>query len=78
MKNRTHFSAIEDEWLDWYKLTPPQRWKETRKLWVLYTKMGGSLDPEPDTQSPFNSAYLRSASPAHGRPGLHIVRRSRV
>lgn len=78
MKTRSRISTVEDEWLDWYRLTPAQRWKETRKLWAFYMKMGGSLEPEPDTQSPFNSAYLRRPSSAYRRPGLHIVRRSRV
>jgi len=26
---------------------------ESEKLWQTYPAMGGSLDPEPDTQSPF-------------------------
>lgn len=78
MKRRARVSAVEGEWLDWYRLTPRQRWNETRKLFELYIEMGGSLDPEPDTQSPFNSAYLRRAFSAHGRTGLHIIRRSRV
>lgn len=78
MKKRLPISTIEDEWLDWYRLTPAQRWKETQKLWAFFIALGGSLDPEPDSQSPFNSAYLRRPSSAHGRPGLHIIRRSRV
>ena len=40
------------EWLDWYRLTPAERWTETSKLWTVYLELGGSLDPEPDTQSP--------------------------
>jgi len=78
MKKHLRVSVVEDEWLDWYRLTPLQSWKETQKLWKFYIEMGGLLDPEPDTQSPFNSAYLRSAFSAHGRPGLHIIRRSGV
>lgn len=78
MKRCSQISASENEWLDWYRLTPRQRWKETQKLWQFYIEMGGSLDPEPDTQSPFNSAYLRRAVSAHRRTGLHIIRRSRV
>jgi len=42
-----------DEWLDWYLLTPEERWREADRLWDVYLAMGGSLDPEPDTQSPF-------------------------
>ena len=43
----------EPEWVEWYRMTPAERWKESEKLWALYLALGGSLDPEPDTQSPF-------------------------
>jgi hypothetical protein len=67
-----------DEWIEWYRLTPVQRWIETGKLWHTYLQLGGSLDPEPDTQSPFFDSEAPRARSAHGRPGMHIVRRSRV
>ena len=44
---------VEGEWAEWYRLTPIQRWLESEKLWKTYLALGGSLDPEPDTQSPF-------------------------
>ncbi len=44
---------LELEWYDWYLLTPEERWHESGRLWGFYLAMGGSLDPEPDTQSPF-------------------------
>lgn len=44
---------VGDEWAEWYRLTPLQRWAESEKLWQIYLALGGSLDPEPDTQSPF-------------------------
>ena len=44
---------VGDEWAEWYRLTPVQRWLESEKLWQTYLALGGSLDPEPDTQSPF-------------------------
>jgi hypothetical protein len=44
---------VGDELAEWYRLTPVQRWLETEKLWQTYLALGGSLDPEPDTQSPF-------------------------
>ena len=43
----------DEEWADWYTLTPLERLEESSKLWQTYLKLGGSLDPEPDTQSPF-------------------------
>ena len=41
------------EWAEWYALSPQQRFQESEKLWKTYLALGGSLDPEPDTQSPF-------------------------
>jgi len=46
------FSMNED--MEWLKLAPSQRMRETTKLWKLYIALGGSLDPEPDPQSPFS------------------------
>ena len=42
-----------DEDTEWLNFTPVQRIMETTKLWKLYLALGGSLDPEPDPQSPF-------------------------
>lgn len=67
-----------DEWLDWYRLTPQERWIETHKLWEFYLAMGGSLDPEPDTQSPFFPDFPPGPAPADGRPGVRVIRRSGV
>ena len=66
------------EWAEWYRLTPLERWRESGKLWQAYISLGGSLDPEPDTQSPFFDASAPSAGAADGRPGVRVVRRSRV
>ena len=65
----------EEEWLDWYRLSPRQRWNETSKLWDFYLAIGGSLEPEPDSQSPFSSAFTPSPLPSHGRPGVRAIRR---
>lgn len=43
----------EPEWVAWFQMTPEQRWSESSKLWQFYLAAGGSLDPEPDPQSPF-------------------------
>jgi hypothetical protein len=57
---------IEDEWLDWYRLSPEERWRETQKLWSFYLKVGGSLDTEPDSQSPFDAFPAERSGIAHG------------
>ena len=44
---------VGGEWAEWYALTPQEHWAELMKLWAHYLAIGGSLDPEPDTQSPF-------------------------
>ena len=67
-----------DSWKEWYRLTPLERMQESTKLWQFYLQAGGSLDPEPDSQSPFDSVMPRSTAPAYGRPGLRVVRRSGV
>jgi len=53
---------VEDEWLEWYSLTPEKRWQESSKLWTFYLSTGSSLDPEPDSQSPFDAFYAQSES----------------
>ena len=45
---------IEDETLEWYRMSPTERFEESQKLWEIFTILGGSYDPEPDTQSPFH------------------------
>ena len=67
---------LEPEWVEWYSLTPNQRWERTTELWKIYIYLGGSLDPEPDTQSPFFDAETFRKSTLNGRSGLHIIRRS--
>ena len=66
------------EWAEWYRMTPQQRWAETEKLWVTYLALGGSLDPEPDTQSPFFDAEEWREFSTDGGPGVRAVRRSGV
>jgi hypothetical protein len=63
---------------EWALLTPAQRWLEYDKLWAIYLGWGGSLDPQPDSQSPFDCEELERAVPGHGRPGVRIIRRGGV
>ena len=68
----------EDSWIEWYRLTPQQRWDESMKNWQFYLQVGGSLDPEPDSQCPFDTVMPRGQVPAYGRAGMRILRRGRV
>ena len=69
---------VEAEWAEWYRLTPAQRWLESEKLWQTYLALGGSLDPEPDSQSPFDPDYQAGPIPVDERPGVRVIRRSGV
>ena len=71
-------NLVGDEWAEWYRLTPAQRWRESERLWHIYRMLGGSLDPEPDTHSPFFDARASRPGSAHGRTGVRILRRGRV
>jgi hypothetical protein len=65
---------ISSEWLDWYSLTPQERWNESGRLWATFLSLGGSLEPEPDTDSPFFDAASWRPLPSDGRPGLRVLR----
>jgi len=69
---------VNDEWAEWYALTPQERLEESSRLWQTYLALGGSLDPEPDSQSPFFDADEWRALSLDGRPGVRGVRRSGV
>ena len=70
--------VVGEEWAAWYRLSPAERWRESEQLWHFYFHFGGSLDAQSDTQSPFFDPDAPSTRPSHGRPGLRILRRSRV
>jgi hypothetical protein len=55
-----------EETLAWWALTPAQRFAEAQKLWQTYLRLGGSLDPEPDSQSPFYDPETGRTCPADG------------
>ena len=75
---RSFVELVGEEWAEWYRLTPAQRWRETLRLWRSYLMLGGSLDPEPDSQSPFHDPEAPSPGAPDGRSGVRIIRRSRV
>ena len=69
---------VGDEWAEWYRLSPAERFCESMKLWDTWLALGGSLEPEPDTQSPFFDAEEWRTEHADGRPGVRVLRRSGV
>ena len=68
----------EPEWAEWYRLTPAERWIESGRLWSNYVSLGGTLDPEPDTQSPFYDAGAQGALSPDGGTSVHRIRRRGV
>lgn len=66
--------GIPSEWLNWYALTPEERWSESGRLRNTFLMLGGSLEPEPDTESPFFDESAWRPQPAHGRSGVRILR----
>jgi len=66
------------ETAEWYRFTPQKRFVESQRLWANFLALGGTCDPEPDSQSPFYVPAEKGPGAAHGRPGLHPVRRRRV
>jgi hypothetical protein len=71
-------ALVGPERADWYRRTPEERWRAAEALWQTFTDLGGTLDVEPDSQSPFYAARSRSAASAHGRAGVHHLRRRGV
>ena len=72
---------VAGEWAEWYRLTAVQRWLESEKLWQTYLALGGSLDPEPDTQSPFfdpNEARPISSKQRKIEKAVRFVRRGQI
>ena len=67
-----------EEWASWYRLSPQERWRESEKLWQVYFYLGGTLETQPDTESPFFDPAAPSPGATHGRSGMRILRRSRV
>ncbi|REJ89809.1 MAG: hypothetical protein DWQ34_18920 [Planctomycetota bacterium] len=66
------------EWAEWYRMTPQERWAAQDQMWATYLALGGSLDPEPDTQSPFFDADEWRELSADGGTGVRALRRSGV
>ena len=72
------FEDWPEEWQEWVRLTPIERFRESEKIFAQYLAMGGSLDPDPDPPSPFYDAETSGAGPAYGRAGLRVLRRGAI
>ncbi len=78
MESPTAEEIAGEEWAEWYRLTPQERFRESMKLWQTYLALGGSLDPEPDTQSPFFDEEEWRENLADGGTSVRVLRRGGV
>lgn len=44
------------ERLEWYEVSPSERFLESQRLWTTFSMLGGNVGREPDSQSPFDPA----------------------
>jgi len=65
---------VDQETLEWWSMTPAERWIESQKMWATFLALGGSLDPEPDWQSPFYFEEAPRSRAIDGRSGVRRVR----
>ena len=68
----------DEDRLEWYCLSPQERFVESQRLWANFLALGGTCDPEPDSQSPFYVPPSEGPGASHGRASVHPVRRRRV
>ncbi|MBW1798193.1 MAG: hypothetical protein JRJ21_07290 [Deltaproteobacteria bacterium] len=73
MKN-IFIENVEEEVLDWYGMSPTERFVESQKLWEIFVLLGGNYDPEPDTQSPFHIFEVQGSVAVDRGPGMHPLR----
>lgn len=75
MIKRNNNLTEEEEWAG---MTPAQRFVESGKIWAVYLSLGGSFDPQPDSQSPFDFPELQRAVPPDGRSSVYFIRRGGI
>ena len=66
----------DEETLEWYSLSEAERFAESQKLWEVFLLLGGSCEPEPDTQSPFYALQSEDQGAIDGGTGVHPLRGS--
>jgi hypothetical protein len=69
------YEQLTEEWQEWLDLAPLERFRRSEEFFAQYLAMGGSLDPDPDPTSPFDFPEEWRPGAAHGRAGLHLLRR---
>lgn len=49
---------VGPERMEWYSMTPAERWEATGALWINFLALKGSLDPNPDPERPGDPAAI--------------------
>ena len=68
-------SIYPPDFVELIYLTPAERFERTAELWEWYLACGGSLEPDPDPQSPFFDREAFREDAPHGRTGVRLIRR---
>jgi hypothetical protein len=54
--------SVDAETLEWWRMSPQQRWEESMRLWDIYLWLGGSMGDGFDDEEPdFNRAVAWAA-----------------
>jgi hypothetical protein len=61
--------------LEWIALSPAERAERSGEMWEMYLAYGGSLEPDPDPQSPFFDPEAPAPGSSNGRTGVRLIRR---
>jgi hypothetical protein len=69
--------CVDEEVLEWYRMTPQERWAESMRLWDIFYLLGGRLESNYfDSQGPFYDASRQSDADSFDEgPSLASFRR---
>jgi hypothetical protein len=69
--------CVDEEVLEWYRMTPQERWAESMRLWDIFYLLGGRLESNHfDSQGPFYDVSRQSdVDPSDEGPSLTSLRR---
>lgn len=69
------YSAEE---LEWFSLSPAERWQASMEMWETFLFLGGQLDPITDPDSPFSDDETVLSGRKEERPGLRVIRHGKI
>jgi hypothetical protein len=69
--------CVEEEALEWYRMTPQERWEESMRLWSTFRLLGGRFEPG-ELRSAFHDMRARPAGPDAGLAPVRVTRRGGI